>query len=148
MGAFQVSINIACTPATVFPLVAEPSSMTRWYEAVNDVTVMTDGATRRGTTYRIARSLPGGRAANVVEITEYDPDRHVTHESLGGPTPFRYSYTLEPTLEGTKVVLDGQITGAGILGTAAPADRRATELFKRGMRKNLTALKQLAEHRS
>jgi uncharacterized protein YndB with AHSA1/START domain len=148
MGAFQVSIDIACTPTTVFPLVAEPSSMKRWYEAVVDVTVTTDGPTRRGTTYRLARSLPGGSAANVVEITEYDPDRHVTHESLGGPTPFRYSYTLEPTLEGTRVVLDGRISGAGILGAAAPADHLATELFKRGMRKNLAVLKQLAERRS
>jgi uncharacterized protein YndB with AHSA1/START domain len=148
MGAFQVSIDIAATPATVFPLVAEPSSMKRWYEAVNEVTITTEGATRRGTTYRIARSLPGGPAANVVEITEYGPDRHVTHESLDGPTPFRYRYTLEPTLEGTKVVLDGRITSAGILGTAAPADHLATALFKRGMRKNLAALKQLAENRS
>jgi uncharacterized protein YndB with AHSA1/START domain len=148
MGAFQVSIDIACTPATVFPLVAEPSSMTRWYEAVNEVTITTDGATGRGTTYRIARSLPGGPATNVVEITDYDPDRHVTHESVHGPTPFRYSYTLEATLEGTKVVLDGRITGAGILGTAAPADHLATQLFKRGMGKNLAALKQLAERRS
>jgi uncharacterized protein YndB with AHSA1/START domain len=148
MGAFQVSIDIACTPATVFPLVAEPSSMTRWYEAVNEVTITTDGATGRGTTYRIARSLPGGPATNVVEITDYDPDRHVTHESVHGPTPFRYSYTLEATLEGTKVVLDGRITGAGILGTATPADHLATQLFKRGMGKNLAALKQLAERRS
>jgi hypothetical protein len=45
-------------------------------------------------------------------------------------------------------VLDGRITGAGILGTAAPADHLATVLFRRGMRKNLAALKQLAEHRS
>jgi uncharacterized protein YndB with AHSA1/START domain len=148
MGAFQVSIDIACTPATVFRLVAEPSIMKRWYEAVDDVTVTTDGATRLGTTYSIARSLPGRPAANVVEITEYDPDCHVTHESLSGPTPFRYSYTLEPTLEGTNVVLDGRITGAGILGTAAPVDHLATDLFKRGMRKNLAALKQLAERRS
>jgi uncharacterized protein YndB with AHSA1/START domain len=148
MGAFQVSIDIAATPATVFPLVAEPSSMKRWYEAVNEVTITTEGATRRGTTYRIARSLPGGPAANLVEITEYGPDRHVTHESLDGPTPFRYRYTLEPTLEGTKVVLDGRITSAGILGKAAPADHLATALFKRGMRKNLAALKQLAENRS
>jgi uncharacterized protein YndB with AHSA1/START domain len=148
MGAFQISIDIACTPATVFPLVAEPSSMKRWHEAVDDVAITTDGATKQGTTYRIARSLPGGPATNVVEITDYDPDRNVTHESLSGPTPFRYSYTLEPTLEGTKVVLDGRITGAGILGTAAPADHLATELFKRGMRKNLATLKQLAETRS
>lgn len=148
MGAFHVSIDIACTPATVFPLVAEPSSMKRWYEAVDDVTITTDGATRRGTTYRIARSLPGGSATNIVEITEYDPDRHVTHESLSGPTPFRYSYTLGPTLEGTKVVLDGGITGTGVLGTSALADHVATELFKRGMRKNLAVLKQLAEHGS
>jgi uncharacterized protein YndB with AHSA1/START domain len=54
MGAFQISIDIACTPATVFPLVAEPSSMKRWYEAVDDVMVTTDGATKRGTTDRIA----------------------------------------------------------------------------------------------
>jgi hypothetical protein len=45
-------------------------------------------------------------------------------------------------------VLDGRITGAGILGTAAPADHLATRLFKRGMRKNLATLKQLAETRS
>jgi len=35
-------------PATVFPLVAEPSSMKRRYEAVDDVTITTDGATKRG----------------------------------------------------------------------------------------------------
>ena len=45
-------------------------------------------------------------------------------------------------------MLDGRITGAGILGTAGPADHLATELFKCGMRKNLATLKQLAETRS
>ena len=111
--------------------------MKRRYEAVDDVTITTDGATKRGTTYRIARSLPGGPATNVVEITDYDPDRRVTHESLSGPSRSDTALRSNRLSRAQKLVLDGRITDAGILGTAAPADHLATELFKCGMRKNL-----------
>lgn len=145
MGTFQVAVDIGRPPAEVFAIVAEPCDMPRWYDAVDEVATTTSGPSGIGARYVVSRSLPGGQARNTVEITEHRPDRRVTLESLSGPTPFRYRYTLEPTSQGTRLTLEGHINGAGLPGPIGHLDGVATHLFKRGMRQNLRQLKRIIE---
>jgi uncharacterized protein YndB with AHSA1/START domain len=145
MGTFQITVDIGRLPAEVFAIVAQPPTMPRWYEAVDDVTEATDGPSGLGARYDVVRSLPGGPVHNEVELTEHQPDRRVTLESVSGPTPFRYRYTLEPTAEGTRLTLDGDISSAGLPGPMGKLDGLATQLFKRGMRHNLNQLKRIIE---
>jgi uncharacterized protein YndB with AHSA1/START domain len=144
-GHFSLNMIINRPPPVVFAFLAEPANMTRWYEAVEQVTRSEGEPLRLGLRFEITRSLPGGVAVNIVEITELDPPRRITLESRSGPTPFRYRYTLEPTSTGTLLTLDARISAAGLAGPAAHLGPIATPLFKRGMKRNLGVLKALVE---
>jgi uncharacterized protein YndB with AHSA1/START domain len=145
MGDFSLTVAIEQPPAAVFVSIAEPTNMPRWYDAIDHVAVTPRHGVGLGATFEIARSLPGGRATNLVEIVEYEPTRRVTFESRRGPTPFRYRYTLEPTATGTLLTLDGRITSEGLTGPATHLQPLVTQLFKRGMKHNLDVLKALVE---
>ncbi len=142
---FQLSLEIAAPPATVFDFVAEFTTMPRWYSAVQRVerTGNTGGV---GTRYEVHRQLPGGPWRNEVEMASYDIGREVTFTSLSGPTPFVYRYLVEPKgSNATRLTLEGTISGAGLTGPAALLGPLAEGLFKRGMRNNLGALKEILE---
>jgi len=142
---FQLTLDIAAPPATVFDFVADFTTMPRWYSAVQRVD-RTEGTSGPGTRYAVHRQLPGGPARNEVEITAYEHGREVTFTSLSGPTPFVYRYLVEPDGgDGTRLTLEGTISGAGLSGPAALLGPLAEGLFKRGMRDNLGALKQILE---
>jgi uncharacterized protein YndB with AHSA1/START domain len=145
MGDFSLTIAIGRSPSDVFAFIAEPTTMTQWYDAVDHVAVTPGQPIGLGARFEIIRSLPGGPVTNRVEITQYEPPSRVTVESTHGPTPFRYRYTLEPTASGTLLRLDGRITTAGLTGPAAHLGPIATVFFKRGMKDNLTVLKTVVE---
>jgi len=137
--SFQISLDIARTPSDVFAFVADFRNMPRWYEAVEQVTA--DGGSR----FHMVRSLPGGRAYNEVEVTSYELDKEVTFASTSGPTPFTYRYRVEPAADGTRLTLDGEISGEGLPGPAAHLGALAGRLFQQGMKKNLRVLKRVLE---
>jgi uncharacterized protein YndB with AHSA1/START domain len=141
---FQLRLDIAASPASVFDFVADFRTMPKWYSAVQRVDRI-DDANGLGTRYEVHRQLPGGPARNEVEITAYESGREVTFTSLSGPTPFIYHYLIEPDGEATKLTLEGTISGAGLTGPAALLGPLAEGLFKRGMRDNLDALKEILE---
>lgn len=143
MGTFGIDIDIPSTPRDVFAVLSDVRGMPLWYEAVKDVIALTPGVSGLGARYEIGRTLPGGLVRNEVAVTEYVADQVFTMESLSGPTPFRYRYTLEPSAEATRLRLEGRITGEGLPGPLAHVDALTTQLFKRGMGDNLRKLKQL-----
>jgi Polyketide cyclase / dehydrase and lipid transport len=145
MGTFRLTIDIRRPAADVFAFVAEPRNMPLWYEAVERVDEITPKTSTRAPTYHITRSLPGGRADNVVEVTASTPNLTVTFESRQGPTPFRYRYAIEPDGGGSLLILDADISGAGLPGPLGHLDGIATRAFKHGMRQNLEGLKHLVE---
>lgn len=145
MGTFSIDININRNARDVFAVLSDVSAMPRWYEAVKDVVALTPGVSGLGARYKIGRSLPGGPVVNEVAVTEYVADQLFTIESVSGPTPFRYRYTLEPAAEKTRLRLEGRITGDGLPGPLARVDVLVTQLFKRGMGDNLRKLSQLIE---
>lgn len=146
MGTFHLEITVDRPRDEVFAVIADPTAMPRWYEAVHQVTRTSPGSAMLAATYAITRALPGGDAHNTVEITEYEVDRRVTLESRDGPTPFRYRYTLHNRPGGsTGITLDGRISGSGLPGPIGAVDPLATRLFKHGMRRNLNELRRLVE---
>ena len=145
MGAFHTAVDISRPPAAVFAFVAEAHNVPLWYDAVDHVAKTTNGPSGLGAHYDVTRSLPGGQVHNDVELTEHEPDRHVTLESRSGPTPFRYRSALESTGQGTRRTLDGSLRSAGLPGPIGQLDGLATQLFKRGMRHNLNQLKRIIE---
>ncbi len=144
MGEFIVTITVERPTDAVFAFIAEPSNMPLWLDAVDQVAVA-HGPPRRGGRFEMSRSLPGGRASNDVEITEFDPNRRLTLQSKRGPTPFRYAFQLEPRGMDTRLTLVGRISGQGLPAAVGGLDHLATRLFKRGMKHNLRTLKSRLE---
>jgi uncharacterized membrane protein len=145
MGTFTVTVEINRPATDVYAFVAEPRNMPRWYEAVERVAEVTPATPTHAASYQITRSLPGGRADNIVEITESMPNLTVTFESCEGPTPFRYRYTVEPNGGESRLTLNADISSTGLPGPLAHLDGVATRAFKQGMQHNLEELKYLVE---
>jgi uncharacterized protein YndB with AHSA1/START domain len=141
---FQLNLDVAASPATVFDFVADFTTMPRWYSAVERVDRI-DGTSGLGTRYAVQRQLPGGPARNEVEITTYESRREVTFTSRSGPTPFVYRYLVGVDGDATQLTLEGTISGAGLTGPAALLGPLAERVFKRGMRDNLGVLKEILE---
>ncbi|HZJ03893.1 MAG TPA: SRPBCC family protein [Nocardioidaceae bacterium] len=141
---FQLSLDIAASPATVFDFVADFTTMSRWYSAVQRVDRI-EGTSGLGTRYAVHRHLPGGPARNEVEITTYESGREVAFTSLSGPTPFVYRYLVEPDSDATQFTLEGTISRAGLTGPVALLGPLAEGVFSRGMRDNLGVLKEILE---
>lgn len=66
----------------------------------------------------------------------------ISFRSTSGPTPFVYTYELEPAAEGTRLRLDGTISTEGLGGWRALAAR---PWLRHGMSANLDALRHLVE---
>lgn len=141
---FQLALDIAASPADVFTFVADFTTMPRWYSAVQRVE-RTEEANGLGARYEVHRQLPGGPVQNEVEVTSYEDGREVTFTSLSGPTPFVYRYLVEPDNDGSRLTLEGTISGAGLPGPAALLGPLAERIFKHGMRDNLAVLKDILE---
>ena len=142
MGDFTATITIDQPAHRVFAFLADPLNLPLWLEAVDHV-AFDDTPTRRGARFQMARSLPGGRVINEVELVDFDPEHRITIESRTGATPFRYEYHLDSTGHGTQITLVGGISPEGLPGPIAHLDRIATQLFTRGMQRNLRTLEQL-----
>jgi hypothetical protein len=145
MGTFSLDVDIGRSAHDVFAVLSDIHAMPRWYEAVKEVVALTPGVPKLGARYRIGRTLPGGAVTNEIAVAEYVLDQLFTIESISGPTPFRYRYSLEPTAQGTRLRLEGRITGDGLPGPLAHVDSLVTQLFKRGMGDNLRKLGKLVE---
>ncbi len=143
---FTIDTDIARPPDVVFARLAAVEETPRWYSAVESAEPLTPAPLGVGSRFRMVRELPGGRAENEVEVTEFVPDQALTLQSRSGPTPFTYRYTLSPLAGGgTRLHLDGEISGAGLGGVAGLLAPLAPSLFARGMRTNLAAFKALVE---
>jgi uncharacterized protein YndB with AHSA1/START domain len=142
---FQISLDIDRSPSDVFAFVEDFQKMPEWYEAVRQVTVTTPASTGTGARFRMVRSLPGGLAHNDVEVASYERNGEVAFVSTSGPTPFRYHYRVEPVADGTRLTLNGDISGDGLPGLAGHLGGLAGRLFKQGMRTNLNELKRILE---
>jgi len=132
MGAFELERDIGRRPQDVWGVLSDVRRTPAWYDAVTRVTPLGEVTAGTGARFELHRSLPGGPAVNVVEITEFEPGERFTLASRSGPTPFTYRYSLSPSAE-------------GLAGPAAHLGKLATVLFRNGMRTNLAALARLVE---
>lgn len=145
MKPFTLQTTIGRPVETVFDFLADSENAPRWYQAVVHVEKLDEGPVRQGSAYRMVRMLPHGRVENRVEVSELLSNERMRLRSIEGPTPFDYRYTLEPAPGGTRLTLEGAITGSGLQGAAALLAPFAGPLFQRGMAANLEALKHTLE---
>lgn len=143
---FVIEIEINRGAELVFSRLARAEDTPLWYSAVQRVEQVAGSPSGAGARYRFMRQLPSGPAVNEVEVTEYERPTVFTLESRSGPTPFTYRYLLAPSAGGgTRLRLEGEISGEGIGGALSLLAPLASTFFERGMRANLASFKRLVE---
>lgn len=141
MGEFTIEIDVDAPPEAVFSYLADAGRTPEWYEAVQTASKTTEGPTGEGTFYTFTRVLPQGEVVNDVEVSQFREPNLVEFTSRSGPTPFVYRYRVEPSGNGSRVTLEGSITGEGLKGPTALLAPLAGKFFGRGMAQNLRTLK-------
>lgn len=142
---FKIEMNIARPVHEVFAGLARVEDAPSWYSAVTSVHRLDKGPVGTGTHFLFHRTLRGMEAENDVEVTAFEADRMLELTSVSGPTPFVYRYELEPSAEGTRLRLDGTISGEGLGGPIALLRPLAEKIFARGMFENLETFTRLVE---
>jgi hypothetical protein len=114
------------------------------------VTRLSEGRERKGSTYRMIRKLPGGEAENVLEVVELIPNLEFTIKTVSGPTPLQYRYLFETITHGTRITQECQSLsdhlGRDVDGLASLLPDSILEPFvRRGVQSNLETLKTILE---
>ena len=138
ISSFTTSIRIDRPIEDVFARVADPRGFPDWNSAVESVQAVPGAAAR----YVMHRRLPGGRAANELEIVEREPPTAFTVRTTSGPTPLFYRYRFERAGGGTLVTLLAEVE---LRGPAALAGPLATRAVRRGVDANLATLRSILE---
>ena len=140
---FETATRINRPVDDVFAFVADGRNAARWNSAVKSVEKLSEGPAGVGATYFMVRDLPGRRAENKIEVTEYIPNERYAIRTTSGPTPFTYRYLFDAVDDGsaTRIVLDAEAD----LGLANVLGPLASVAVRRGVDENLQTLKRLLE---
>jgi hypothetical protein len=95
-----------------------------------------------GTTYRLERQLPSGRAENELEVVARERPTAFAIKTTSGPTPFKYRFEFTPESGATIIQLEAEADLGGAADLLAPLVRHAVQ---RGVEANLAALKTIME---
>jgi Polyketide cyclase / dehydrase and lipid transport len=87
MGTFHLEVTIDRPRDAVFAVIADPTTMPRWYEAVQQATRTSTGPVTAGATYVISRSLPGGEVHSRDHRVRREPPRHPREPRRPHPVP-------------------------------------------------------------
>ena len=124
---------------------ADPVNLPKWSGAaveVRDLKQNMPGQPAEGDKFTPVHKFLGRRIEEHVEVTAYEPNRHVRHWSTGGPMPLEINYLFEEVLGSTRLTVSMDARQAGFFRLIGPIFKRA---FKRKIRNALKTLKALLE---
>jgi hypothetical protein len=75
----RTAIDIAATPETVWPLVADPEQMAAWHERLVSVRRETSGTVRRGERFAATYTMSGRQGNAEVEVIRCQPPVELTY---------------------------------------------------------------------
>ena len=101
---FEASIEIERPVEQVFDYTTNPENLPEWAGPVievRDVQRATPDRLQEGDKFTAVAKFLGRRFEAPCEVTDYVSIRQFSFRSTGGPVPQEFTYTFEPTLEGT-----------------------------------------------
>ena len=98
---FTVDTEIARQPGDVFAYVSDPGNLSNWQTNTISAVAETAGPVGVGTRFREVHSAPGGKELeSLVEVSEYEPARHLRASGPRGHTRPRAHHLLSPSSPG------------------------------------------------
>jgi Polyketide cyclase / dehydrase and lipid transport len=141
VAIFENTVLIRRPIEAVFGFLAHFENVPKWNYAILETRKVSEGPVGVGTIYQQVRSVPS-RSEERLEVTVYNPPRHLEIQGQLGPFPSRLSYALDALPEGTRLTnaVELELRGPGrLLGrVAVPRVRDAVAA-------NLRKLKELLE---
>jgi carbon monoxide dehydrogenase subunit G len=137
----ETSMHLNCTPAQVFPFLAEPQKLLLWQSELVKIEMVTDAPLRAGSRFHEVRRM-GSREAEVrAEITDFDTDRCLATRTESKPEA-RVRYELEPEEGGTRLRYAFTLQTAGLMRLVEPMIGSSV---RKGTEANFAKLRQLVE---
>ena len=116
MAAIMESIEISRRPEDVFTYLSDLARHGEWQEQIVSVKVDTDGPTRVGSRATEVRRAGGRELTGTYEMTEVDSPRSFAFKGIDGPVRPVGRGTLEPVGDGTRLTLELDFEGHGLVG--------------------------------
>jgi uncharacterized membrane protein len=104
----------------VFEFVSNIENLPQWAGPVLEAKQTSDGPIGVGTTQTQVAKFLGRRIETSQEVTEYEPNKKLSTKTTSGPLPMDIHYVLEPSGEGTRVNIEGNIEAGGFFKIAEP----------------------------
>jgi len=120
---FELDRTIDAPPEKVFRLATDPDRFGEWMQGLVRLERATAGPLRIGSRWRETRKVMGNEATEEFEVTALDPPRRLElfvdgAKGSNRKGEHRYAQRFEPAAGGgTRVVLSGEITKLGCVGT-------------------------------
>ena len=143
MTKIERSIVIDQSVHDVFAFTHDLAKSPLWQSTL--VELNTDAPMRVGTRWREVRRFLGKRIETVIELTEYEPNRHSAITMVSGPIPLSGTFALEPVDGATRFTVTGELDAHGFFKLAEPVFAR---LATRELEANLNQLGQLLGSRN
>ncbi len=132
----EETVEIGRPIEEVFAYVTDPENLATWTGVV--VEVRKDGGDR----FTLVQKFLGRRFETPCEVIASEPNRRYAYRSTGGPIPYTFSYTLEPSGSGTRFTHTGEGEPGSFFSLVGPLFEKAA---KRQMRHDVDTLKDLLE---
>ena len=119
-----------------------PENDLEWIRALSSVRTLTEGPFGKGSQVERVASFLGKRIEYVNEVVEYEPPVRLVMRSVKAPFPMRVTYEFDEIPTGTlaRIRAEGDAHGFYKL-----AERVLGGMVKRGIERDLAALKELLE---
>ena len=143
MSTAALTVTIRRPAADVFAVLTNLENAARWSRAIEE-TVITPGPFGVGTRRRAVVPMVGGRTTeNVMELTEFEPDRRLAMRSVSGfPFEVRIAIDLVPVADDCRLDWLTSFDAGGLLRPSGPLLAAA---YRRSFAKDLAKLKAMME---
>jgi uncharacterized protein YndB with AHSA1/START domain len=135
-------VVIARRPDVVYAYLADPGNLLEWQDGLVELRRQGQGPATVGERWVEVRKAMGKGLVATVELTEAEPGRRFTVNSVSGPVKFRVEHVLEPVESGTRisVVADGEAAGVAKL-----AGGMVTRQVRGGIQNSFARMKAILE---
>jgi carbon monoxide dehydrogenase subunit G len=144
----SVSETIAAPPERVFAAMTDLEGAAAWMHGLVRLERLTDGPIAVGSRWRETRRILGREGSEVFEVTGMEPGRSLDLyvDGTRGSSrrgEYRFRHVVEPSGTGTRLRIDGEISGMGLAARVLAPLLRGQ--FQKAIAKDLAGLKRHLE---
>jgi hypothetical protein len=121
-----------------------PENDFQWQYGTLASAQISEGTSKRGTSFRSIGHLLGRRVQSTFEVTEYEPNKKYGFKSLSGPLQSHTSYTFEMETGSTQIDISTQVTRINFFQVNQGVLEKQ---MKKQLKENLAILKDLLEEK-